>query len=546
MTVNKWSLMRRARQEQDAEAITLRESKVAFESRPVMKPYRSPPDSTTQRRWRGAVFAGVIFFCLFQGLAFAFLAPYLPMFFAFPLVVLGGLVVWSLPDSDRAPVKWIEGCFFALFVSMVLWPNYLAIAIPGFPWLTMVRLTGFPMVFGLLVAVSQSPGFRAKMAEVLSATPWLWKALVFFVAIQFFSIFLSKQVGQSVDKFIVAQVSWTAMYFVGVYVFSKPGRVELWASLLCGMIAVLGLIAVVETRHHQVPWAHHIPSFIKINSPVVDAILAGSSRSYTDIYRTQSTFETSLDFGEYIALTVAFFYSFLFGKYRQFTKIMALILIGVAFVSSYLTHSRSSALGCMVASMLWLLAWGVLQWRNSRQSLFGPSVVLVYPILGVLVLAATLFIGRIRNVIWGGGETVSSTESRVEQWRMGREILLHNPIGHGIGRAAETLNFHQPGGLLTIDSWFLSALLEYGVVGFIVFFGMIVIAVSYAFGALWRARVLDLEISFLIPAAISLVIFVLVRLILSSELNFPIAFMLLGMINALVYRSKAAPAAISA
>ena len=106
--------------------------------------------------------AAVVFFCFIYGAAFGLFAPFLLSMFAIPIVVFGLIVVWALPNTLTAPVGTLECLFYAFFVSLVAWPDYLAIAIPGLPWITLLRLTCFPLVVVLLVCVSVSEDFRRK------------------------------------------------------------------------------------------------------------------------------------------------------------------------------------------------------------------------------------------------------------------------------------------------------------------------------------------------------------------------------------------------
>ena len=128
---------------------------------------------------------------LIYGYLFATNAPYIVLPFFLPPVVIAGLVIWVLPAADRGPIGMLDACFVAYFVTLICWPNYLALDLPGLPWITMTRLTGFPLALALLICVSVSTEFRAKLKGVLGTSPWLWKFLVAFVVLQFLSLAFS-------------------------------------------------------------------------------------------------------------------------------------------------------------------------------------------------------------------------------------------------------------------------------------------------------------------------------------------------------------------
>src|SRR3546814_1294481 len=73
------------------------------------------------------------------------------------------------------------------------------------------------------------------------------------------------------------------------------------AALLMTTV-LLTLVAVQEWRHGVVPWVGHVPSFLKIQDPVVQRVLEGSARAATGIHRIQATYTTSLGFAEFLAL----------------------------------------------------------------------------------------------------------------------------------------------------------------------------------------------------------------------------------------------------
>ncbi len=493
------------------------------------------PDRTLIRRW---IFWSVVGFCLLQGLVFSFFAPYLIELFAVIPAFLALIVIWALPEARNVPTRFMERCFFSLFVVMIIWPNYLAVALPFLPWITLIRLISFPMALVFFVALSQSHAFRKALGGGISATPWLWRFMVLFVLVEVATMPLSPVLPDSLQRFVLSCINWLIVYFVAVYYFRVPGRVTRWAAILCAMAVFLGLIAIVEVHEGHVPWAYHIPSFLKVEDPTVNAVLRGGSRAYTGVYRAQTTFTTSLGYGEFIAVIFPFMLHFMMMPYKPPVRIAAFFASLFMVYAGLLSGSRSATLGALVAFMMTIGAWGVLKWRHERSSLMGAAVVYSYPVAGVLVLAATLLIGRLHRAVWGGGETVSSTLARQTQWHMTWPHVLKNPLGYGVGSAAEILQFRLPSGLLVLDSYFISLLLQFGPVGFIIFFGMMFSAVGAVVAYLYRQPKRDREANFLVPLSISLIVWFTVKSVNAEEGNHPLIFMMMGMISAMLYRSR--------
>jgi hypothetical protein len=493
------------------------------------------------------MWAGLILLAFFYGASFTFLPPAFLTILLFPIFILTAIAIWALPSTNKAPTGLLTGLYYAFFISLIVWPNYLAITLPGVPWITLLRATGFPLAIVFLFCLSLSSEFRAELRKVLGASPWVWRLLALFVAIQLLTIPLSSTPFSSFSRFINAQVNWTAIFFVSCYFFLAPGRVLRWTFVLMAIALYTIALGTWEWRIGRVPWFGHIPSFLKIADDSVARILTATYRQ-GGIYRTQSTFTTSLSFAEYLALTTPFVIHLAVEGRQWITRAAATVFVPVIFFGIYITNSRLGALGFFLSFLLYIAVWGVRRWRSNRKSIVGPAVTLGYPAIFASFILASLVNLRLYRMVWGGGQYEYSTDGRRQQLEMAIPIIMHNPIGHGIGQAAEVLGFVTPGGMLTIDNYYLSIALDYGVLGFIAYYGMFLVAIFYGGMALLRSR--SYETSFLLPAIIALSNFIVIKSVLSQEANHPLAFMLLGLTVALVYRvdveqKREAPAAVT-
>jgi hypothetical protein len=503
----------------------------------TLRPYARPPAEGLKRYLQWLWLPGLAGFCLLYGFGFALTAPYLMVPFATPIGLLAVLAIWSLPDARTAPVRSTEALFFAFFICLAVWPNYLAIALPGLPWITMVRLTGIPMALALLICLSTSRQFRADLLDRISSVPLLWKALSVFVAIQFITIALSKQPSASLSKFIVQQVNWTAIFFISCYIFSKPGRPMRWALLFWFTAVWISALGVWEARLQQVLWSGHVPSFLRVEDAA--NILRGSVRSATGEYRVKTTFSTALGMAEFIALALPFVLHFALSHRALLVRIVAGATVPLLIYVVLETQSRLGMVGSIMSLALYFAFWAMIRWRRNPEDLFGPLIVFATPFVLGAVLAATFLVRRLRTKVWGTGATQASDASRDAQIEMGLPLIMRNPIGHGPGQAAEVLQFRGGGGILTIDNYWLSIGLEYGVIGFIAFYGMIALGIIFsALYALRYARQGSAEFDLFIPISVSLANFIVIKLVFSQPDNHPLIFMLLGLVVALVFKAK--------
>jgi hypothetical protein len=507
-------------------------------------PLAAPLIATYRRPSMGRVTLGVWLTllataCVVYGWLFASNAPHLMVLFVIPQALLLMLLIWALPEGEYAPLRTMEGFYWFFFIALVLWPNYLAIALPGLPWVTLVRIADGPLVAALLLATSVSKSFRAQIATCLKDSPFIWKSLVFYLAVVTFTLPMSGgAIGISINKYIVLMTNQVAIFFLSVYLFLKPRRLEIWMYMLLAMTVIICLLGLWEARIGQIPWAGHIPSFLQVEDDTVTRILAGSSRSYVDIHRVQVNATTPLTLAEYLGLSAPFVLHLALGRYPPWLRVAAAVSVVLIVRVILLSQSRLGMVAILVAAALYLLVRALVQWREVRGSIFGPAIVLGYPGIFIAMVASTLLVGALRRKVWGDGSQDASNAGRKAEWVLGLSKFAHNPIGHGYGTAGGVLGFmNQATGVQTIDSYWLNLLLDTGIVGFVAYMALFLGTAWQGAKAVVRSP-LEREQRLLIPLSVTLVAFIVVKGVLSQDNNHPMAFMMLGAIVALIHRSR--------
>jgi len=503
---------------------------------PVLPFYRQ----RRMNRWaKLAVYVGLAAACFLYGFSYARFAPFLMVPFAVPLALLAILVIWALPSGDYAPTSALQPLYIAFFAALFIWPNYLAIGLPGLPWITLLRLTGLPLLFTLLICLSVSTQFRKHLLEVFQYDRPISRMLLGFALIATLSVGYSVSVGSSASRYVVVVTNWFSIFFVSLVLFTRPGFASRWMKLFLAMACVVCAVGLYESRIHHVVWSNHIPSILKIEDEAVLRALSGLSRAATGKYRVQGTYGTPLGLSEFLGLVAPFAVHLLLTAKSNGPRFFAAGYILVALYVVLETDSRLGLISSLLSMLLYLLFWAILQWRRNKGSIIAPAIVLAYPAIFCVGVAATIFIGRLRAKFWGNGAQASSDQSRIEQWASGTPKILSHPFGHGLGQGGNVLNYVGPDGIQTIDSYFLSILLEYGIVGFILYYGM------FAWGAWIGARAiakrkLDDELQLLLPFSICLINYIVIKSVFSQDDNQPLAFMLLAAVIALVRRADMA------
>jgi hypothetical protein len=475
-------------------------------------------------------------FTFFYGILLALYSSVYLVELALPLLLLLLLVIWALPNVRSGPVGALRWLFFAFLIGITVWPDYIALDVSWLPWITVRRLISAPLAVILLICLSVSKQFRDEVINVLKVEPLVTRLFIGFVALQIISIAFSDDKGVSFDKFLTAQFSWTAIFIAGCYVFRKPGSVAKWSAILCLTLVPIFIAGLFEWRASQLPWAGHIPSFLAVGDESVQRTLQGSTRAATGEYRVKTIHSTPLGFAEYLALTTPFLVHYVVGSFSFQVRFVALAALSVTLAMIVFTDSRFGLAGFLLAIILYVGVYAGFRWRHSKGSIFSPAIVLSYPLIFSAFVASTFLVRRMELLVWGGGATKASTEARETQMTEGLQLLFKNPFGTGIGRGAEALGFRSPTGILTIDTYYILIALEYGVIGFFVYYTMFVWAGSKAYLRLFFGGPLDGEGKYLIPISIALTNFLVIKSVFSQEANHPIAFMLLAMIMALLAR----------
>jgi hypothetical protein len=500
----------------------------------VLRPYVDLKD--IRRRLFGlAIFPALAFFCLVYGFFFALTAPYLIAQFFVPILLLAMLVIWALPDQRTAPTTAMRLMFSGFMISLILWPNYVALALPGLPWITLLRLTGIPMTICLLVCLSISKRFRLELKEAFSTTPIIPIFFAIFVALQFLTLVFSKSPFDSFSRTLVLQVNWTAIFVVSCYMFQKPGRISRYIFLICALAVPIAALSFLEFREQHLLWDESIPSFLKIND--LEHMLTPEFRPGTGEYRAKATFSTALGLAEYMALMTPFFIHYMLTSKKHLNKLLSGGMIVAIFMTISFSGSRLGYAGMLVSILLYTGLWAALRWRRLRSDLLAPAILFSYPFFFLATILGSFFVHRLHTLIWGDGAQAGSNQARVNQISTAMPHILSNPIGHGSGQSGGAMGY-AAGRFVTVDNYVITIALDYGVLGVITYFGMFGVAIYYAakYTLVHAGRSRDPEANYLVPLGVSLASFLVIKLVFSQYDNHPLVFMMLGMVVALVHR----------
>ena len=499
-------------------------------SQPILPLYTRNPEPPSLGR-RVVVMLAQLTVAAIYGVAVVALPQNMLFLLMLPVIVCLLIALWLMPDRGVFPVSAIERSYTPLLVLMIIWPQYIAIVLPGLPWLTPTRLSLFVVTLFFLYSLSTSSLLRRHLLTVARSSPLLWTAFLLWQGSMVISLPFSHAIGQSAKIFVDDQLRLTGMFFLGCLVFTRRGA----ATRTIAIILILAVLCVidgfVELKLQYPPWAHHIPSFMRIDDASLANILGSQSRSADGIYRVRGPFSVSLLLAEFLALTVPFILHWLLTGRSLLLRLAMIVTFCFVFSGIVVTGSRLGLVGIIVAVATYLPMWAFRQWRSNRTSIIGPSILIGAPIVALAMIGVVFSSHTLRTRVLGGGAQAASTEIRAEQTRLGIPKILANPIGHGLGQSGSALNFIATNGMTTIDNDYLSTLLELGIIGTLGFFGMFFVGARLGLEAYSTTG--DRETELVGPLASMCMVFVVVKMVLSEEVNHSLAFLMLGMLMAL-------------
>lgn len=422
------------------------------------------------RRW----IAAVVLFGLVIGLSLpAALEGSLEIY----LLVFAGLLIAGLFAMHRKRVFNDRACWilFVTFLTLYsVYPHYISLRISGLPWISPIRAVLAVLFFFWLYALRQSPDLAESLKRYVRENRLFFILLGTFIAAQVLSLVTARDVGQALTKFVLFQFTWTFPFLATLALVRTEQRILTLAMLFVAYAAAQCSVGFIEARLERLVWLDLLPPGFGADSEAMLRIIQGQFRAGG--YRVQGSFTVSLIYAEFLVLMLPFAaFAFIEGR-RPVIRVIGLITAIAIVPAQFLSGSRLGTVGTIVVSLSLLIIYVVRLRRTNKRSMVGPLLVLMLPFALAAFAAAYVASPRLQALTIGGGAQQASTDSRFEQFRMAVPRVAERPLfGHGIGLGAEALGFRSPSGVLTIDSYALSLILELGIVGFVSLVGMIVL-----------------------------------------------------------------------
>jgi O-antigen ligase len=474
---------------------------------------------------QGSFVLFALFFGAFLGLALVLTGPVPPFILLSPLIALS---VFAIPRQEGVNYNRLFLLTMAWLISTLLWPRYVSFRLPGLPDILPGRV-----FFGLLLLMwifllVNSKTLWADFAAVVRRHRFVFGIFFAYVVLRLLSAVFSRYFINSAYVLMNELLTYFPLIAIGAIVFSTAQRLRYLMMAFAGTAIVLGALGVLEAALGRNVFATYLPGFFSLSSEFLEQAVQEKIRGGS--YRVQGTFGHPLLFAQFLMLATPFVALFLNPgkKLRNLALLLALAVIGVAIIRS---GSRSAVIGAVIVGTVWLalaLFGQIVAKTTSRMSwlaLFAVPLVVMSAVL-VAFQSTDYIIGRDRA-------EYNSSNARVEMYRKGFEVTSDSPVvGHGPGLATDLMGFVGAGGVKTLDSYFVSVMVESG---FLAIGAFLLLGAGGAFVAAKVALTSKQPFNRAAGRTIACAILgvMLMSSILSTPHNLPFYFLLIGVSLAL-------------
>jgi hypothetical protein len=351
-----------------------------------------------------------------------------------------------------------------LVALSIVWPRYGFFALGGLPQVTPFTLMAILSWLLLPCLLVLDPVMRNRFGFAIWSNSLVLSLVGAWIVWRFLTSALGEDPGSSLFETAREVVYLTPILFMTILISTMPSG-KLWISRTMVVSALLVLLlAALESA---------------LKRSVVDilglrfAIDAQSAVNVTEVtlraglVRIKSVFSHPIVFGQFLAFIFPIAVWSLFKERSGLMRLLSLTVVALIPWAVVITGSRAAIVGLAVAVFTFVLIYAV---HRLRQNLHTGVLV----ILGVLLISTITFAavsGQILDLISGRNSVEStSTIYREAMISKGLDEISYSPIfGFGDGRAAYHAGFVGRNNILTIDSLYLSTLLNNGWVGLAIF-----------------------------------------------------------------------------
>lgn len=401
---------------------------------------------------------------------------------------------------------------FTIFLILyILIPSYLFQLAIGPIYLSIDRFLFLILLTYWLFGLFFLPKVFVRMVKVILSQKILFLFYFLFLLISIISSYLSG-ISASILNSIYSTLYILVFTLLPLSIPFTPLLFKRISQIFLIVSSVLIFISIFEIIFGTNPLA----PFVNVNLMTESQRGAFLDNYAGDTFRIKGTFSNPLVYGHFIVLVTPVLFFF-----RQYSrkKTLYFIIIILLVISGLLTRSRAT----FILIVLTFLIGSFYYFKSINLS----KKMLIVFLLSFIVIALFSFTPEL-SFIFGGRELTSDQNRETQLLTSVPFILNEFYFGYGQGQSAIVLDYGTlNGGSPTIDNYFLSCILDYGIIG-------LIFSILFFLKVLFYFRV---PRNYL-PLYFGLVFFIINFLTLSLTEAHPIFYFVLSILIVLLYHEK--------
>jgi hypothetical protein len=444
------------------------------------------------------------------------------------------LAMWMADDTEPDLQKYGSILFLAFISLSIAWPNYMAVAIPGLPWITPTRLVLVLASSVLLLQVSQSAVTRKLIRGAINCSRPAYIGLIIFILAMFGTFWLARAPGEALTFVVQQLILWLVPLLIGLWLFNDARIVT--KSIIAIIISLLPvmILTLFEYKNQLPIWIPYIPSFLQVEGPQMQTFLEAQTL-LDGSYRAKGNFGVPLYFTQILLMVLPFIMHGIFDARSPRERMLSVLYLIFILSIILLNNTRTGSTGQLVVIGGMIGIFALRHYLQSRNpfDMTGPVLTVGVPLMGGILALLIALSPRLQTMTIGGSLHAGSDEVRDEQWAKAWAAVLSNPFGHG-AQESGPLTGRLRLGVWIVDSTWINFLVDYGIIGALgwaFFLGFVAAA-----GVLIYLQRHDRSADLCGPAAIAIGAFMMSMYTISYYANIPLVMVFVALVCATRYR----------
>jgi hypothetical protein len=500
----------------------------------ILPPYTRRVNSIRHKSMKAAVVAATIAFAIVMGFWIGIFSTLVIPLFGTVIGILLLVALWMADDTE--PDMRGSGAFlFLTWIGLsVAWPNYLAVAIPGLPWITPTRLFLALGTAVLLFQMAQSAKARALISGAIIGLKPAYIGLAILMFMMLATLALSREPGEGLTFVIQQMVLWILPLLLGLWLFNDPEVVDRSMTVIALSLLLVMVLTFFEYRNQLPVWIPYIPSFLKVDGPQMQSFLSAQVR-LDGSYRARGTFGVHLYFTQILLMALPFALHWVLDAVSPRRRGLAIAYLACLLAVIWMNNTRTATTGQLVviAGMLGLFALRHYLHTRNALDMTAPAFTVAVPLLGGALAVLIALSPRLQTMTIGGTIHAGSNDVRSGQWERAWSALLNNPLGYGAHESGP-LTGRLKSGIWIVDSTWINFLVDFGIIGALgwaFFLGFVAAA-----GCLIYLQRADRSADLCGPAAVAIGAFMMTMYTISYYGNIPYLMVFIALISATRHR----------